>query len=234
MRFIMSLVCLCAVSAVCDAQPSLQSLDLKGFRAVEIAAIAQVEILQGGSFSVEIQAQEIVLESLTASVEKGVLVIERPEEDFWAWIWSGAKNPVIQLNVVMPELTRLHVSGAADVTLEGFSGAQLDIDVAGAAEVSLNGAFDALRCKLAGAGELTLIGGGDQLVLDLAGVAKIHAEHYMANHVIIDGAGAIDATVHAQKWLDVDLAGAGKVHYAGRPEQIVEEISGAAELHKLP
>lgn len=98
------------------------------------------------------------------------------------------------------------------------------IDVASAAEVSLNGAFDALRCKLAGACEWSLIGGGGQLALDLAGAAEIHAEHCMENHVISDGAGAVDATVHVQKWLAVDLAGAGAVRYACRPEQIVEEI----------
>ena len=219
--------------AFCLNGQSTRSYPLSDFAAIELSLPAAIQVTQGRNWLVEISADKEALEDLSLFVEAGTLHIEREGGDWWEWIFEGNEERGLDVRIVMPALRSLDISGAAEATIEGFSGKSLDIDIAGAAELIFNGQYDVLTCELAGAGELELTGGGERLVLDVAGAADIQAKHYIADVVEIDGAGAVDATVHARQKLVIDIAGAGEVRYAGNPSEVIEDISGAAEVHKI-
>lgn len=203
------------------------------FHSVELSLPAEIHVEYGRSWRVDIEADEEAFEDLSVYVEEGELTIEREGGDWWEWIFGGNEERGLEVHVVMPEIRGLDIAGAAEVHVEGFSGGSLDIDVAGAAELELNGKFDKLTCDLAGAGELTLTGGGRLLVLDLAGAAEVDSEHYLAEEVVVDAAGAIDAVVYARSSLTADVSGAGELLYAGSPRVVKTDVSGAAEIEAL-
>lgn len=210
-----------------------RTFPMDNFHSIELSLPAEIHVEYGRSWHVEIEADEEAFEDLSVYVEDGELTIEREGGDWWEWIFGGNEERGLEVHIVMPEIRRLDIAGAAEVRVEGFSGGSLVIDVAGAAELELNGKFEKLTCDLAGAGELTLTGGGRMLVLDLAGAAEVDAEHYIAEEVVVDAAGAIDAVVHAQSSLVADVSGAGELRYAGSPSTLKTDVSGAAEIEAL-
>lgn len=210
-----------------------RSFPLNNFHSVDLSLPAEIHVEYGRDWRVEIEADEEAFDDLAVFVEAGELRIEREGGDWWEWIFSGNEERGLEIRIAMPEIRHLDIAGAAEIKVEGFSGGKLSIDVAGAAELMLNGTFDELICDLAGAGELTLTGGGRKLVLDIAGAAEVNARHYIADEVLVDAAGAIEAVVHARTRLVADISGAGELRYAGSPSEVKTDVSGTAEVEAL-
>jgi hypothetical protein len=115
-----------------------------------------------------------------------------------------------KVTITIPSLDRLEVN-ASEVSVTGFKGGTLNLEIDGAGDVTATGTLDEAELEINGAGKLSL----QQLE-----VATMKLE--------INGAG--DAKVKATQSLNVEINGAGNVVYSGSPAHLQKEINGMGSI----
>ncbi len=146
-----------------------------------------------------------ILPKLRTSVSGRELDVELDKGGF-----VRPKTP-IKIEVWVPTLSSVDVSGAADIEVEGLHGERFQLDLSGASDSILRGEIDRLEVDISGAGEL-------------------EAKELHAKTVELELSGAGEVVVWASESLDVDISGAGEVTYYGNPGNISQDISGAGKL----
>ncbi len=177
--------------------------DLKGFKAVDVGSVFQVEITSQKDFSIEVEADDNLLPLIKTEVDDGVLEIES----------DGRLSPTspIRIRISAPDIDNLDVSGAANVTLNGIRNSSLCVDSSGASKVKI-------------AGETT------KFTAEASGASKIDAEDLKAVDASIDGSGASHVDVSVSGELAADLSGASNVVYSGSPTAVHKKTSGAGSV----
>ena len=89
------------------------------------------------------------------------------------------------------------------------------------------------KLSMAGACKAMLSGSTGSLKASLAGSCKIEGEELKSETSKISISGAGKVTIHAEKELDVSIAGSGKVYYKGNPEISNARVSGSGNVSKL-
>ena len=177
--------------------------DLRDFDGIDVGGVFQVEIVAQKDFSVEIEADDNLLPLIKTEVRGGTLTIET-ERTF------STRN-TIKVRISAPNIERMEISGASNVSLVAAKTENLQIDSSGASKISVSGEA------------------GD-LIVDVSGAGKIDAENLKSERVTIDASGASSVSVYAVTELKADASGASKIIYSGSPKELVKKISGASSV----
>lgn len=182
-----------------------KSFDVDSFDQVRFTGSGQYNIKCGEEQSVSVSFDDNLMEFVEATVEQGKLKIRVSES------YSSGKGLIIDITV--PELTLVDVSGAGTAKITNYNGEKLSINISGAASIMAEGTVDTLDVEASGACSLKLI--------DL-----------VAKNCNVDMSGAGGAKVNVTEKLEAKLSGVGSVKYKGDPE-VKEEISGVASVSKI-
>ncbi|REJ76388.1 MAG: DUF2807 domain-containing protein [Acidobacteria bacterium] len=175
------------------------------FTQIDVGGIFHVDAVQGDTFLVEVEADDNLLPLISTTVKRGKLRINA-EKRF------SSKNR-IKIKVTAPNIEKFELSGASSGTLESVDNGNLELDLGGAAK-------------------LTVSGKTGVLTIDMGGASKVDAGSLSATKVVVDGGGASKADVNVAEDLFVDLSGASKVTYSGSPSNVRKETSGGSSLHQ--
>ncbi len=175
------------------------------FEAVELDGAGSIELTVGKPPSLEVSAVEQALPQVHTNVRGGVLHIDTTP------LHGRGK---VHVRASTPSLHRIEVSGAAKVKAVGISGGRLETVIEGAGSIELHGNVDRTEVTVKGAG-------------------SVHAEDLVAKEAAVSIQGAGDVRVHATETLDANIAGAGRIRYAGHPKQVHPDIAGAGVVKPL-
>lgn len=193
--------------------------------------------------------------SLTVSGEQRLLANVQTTLD-GATIHIGPKGMLfhhrqpLQVELVLPNLTKLEIHGSGDSTVSGFSGDSLALELIGSGDLKFTGRYKDLKASVQGSGDVELHGGNSDTVslnmvgsgnisasgntktlqLELSGSGDIDAEHLAADQakVVVQGSG--QATVFVRNEVDLALRGSGDIHVYGNPRQRASQRSGTGEV----
>lgn len=188
-------------SAVAATEPRTAT----GFTGVDVGGIFQVEITAGKDFSVEVDADDNLLQYIKTDVDNGVLHIETTQR-------ISSHTP-LRVRISAPEIERIEASGASKVALAGVKNSSLDIDTSGASKVKIEGETTEVRVEVSGA-------------------SSIDAESLKARTASVDASGASSVTVFVTERLVSDASGASKISYAGNPASVEKNSSGASSVRQ--
>lgn len=184
--------------------PKTESRQLATFDEVEFNGVGTVEITIGQPQSLEITADDNLIDLITTEVIDRRLVVRMTKR-------LRPKVGVL-VKATVADIKGLVLNGAGEATLKGVNNDRLQITVSGASEVTADGRTSNLQIAVAGAGD-------------------IQTAALQARNVSVDIAGAGSADVNASDNLNVSIAGAGDVRYTGNPK-ITKAIAGAGSLAK--
>jgi len=205
------------------------------FSSVEAVGSADVRIKQGKETKVVVTTDANLQDLFEVRVSKGEL-------------WLGFKPGVmairptrLEVDVTLPELTGLVLSGSGTVTLEdAFGGSDVSLTLSGSGDVTARQglSYTNLSARLSGSGafkaaslyatscDMTLTGSGDirigegaigSLAARISGSGDIEAEAVSVRQASIRITGSGDATLRIDERLEAVLSGSGSVRYAGKP-----------------
>lgn len=118
----------------------------------EFTSIAVV-VSQGETTTLQVQADDNLLQLLETSVESGRLKIG------WKRGESAQHRSAVKVTVVTPKLTALSAAGSGDLKLQAFTTQALKLSVAGSSSASLAGlSTDDLGISIAGSGDVVYSG----------------------------------------------------------------------------
>ena len=176
---------------------------VEAFHAVEVGGVFQVEITVGKEHSVEVEADDNLLQYIKTEVRRGVLEIETTQR-------IKTQNP-IRVRVTAQDIDDLEVSGAASVTLNGIKNEGLEIDSSGASKI-------------------TVTGQTAKFIVDVSGATKVDGDGLVSENATVEASGASHVKVNVLGNLRADTSGASSVVYSGTPKDIVKKTSGASSV----
>lgn len=155
-----------------------------------------------------------------------------------------------RVDVTLPALQELVVTGSGDAQVSGFSGARLKLVQSGSGDVILNASYQNVEAKLTGSGDLVLHAGTiDNLALQMAGSGDVQVSgrtkaltvsqngsgdlrsEALATEVLtLAHAGSGDAIVNATGAATILARGSGDIVIMGRPAQKIVSRSGSGSV----
>ncbi len=223
-----------------------RDMDFTGFSQVAVGAAFQVDITRGETYKVTVTTNTNLFPQLDIRQDGQTLRVSLKQS--FPWFFAGTTRKV---SIVMPDLTRLEISGASRGDLRGFSLTHaLDLAVSGASNIQLDslqtgdingdisgasrvsGNLTAGRCdfNVSGASQVTLSGSGTGLAANASGASRMNLDNFKVGDADIELSGASSGTVNASGRLDARLSGASQLTYIGSPMLGSVEVTGGSRL----
>jgi hypothetical protein len=197
------------VAAGCGAgrpagSASAQARHVPPFRSVELAGSNDVTIGVGRRQSVVVYGDAGVLRRVTTNVEAGNLVIGNTRGRL------TSRSPM-RVEITMPLLTALRLSGTGVVSAGGITGVPLQVTLSGSGVIRAAGNATDLAVTLDGSGDAQLGG--------------LVARNVVA---VLSGSGRI--LVSAMNRLDASVPGSGLIIYVGHPAHVTASVTGSGAV----
>jgi hypothetical protein len=206
---------------------------VSSFSKISLRVTGKLYLKQCSPQSVEITAKSSTLEKIETEVKDGKLIIKFEDSNFF---WRGFDDNEIIINITIPEIERLEVSGSGDILADGaIKTWELGLAISGSGDIKIAKlAATEVESSISGSGNIILAegGGAKSLSIAISGSGDIDTKGFEAKSVTVKVSGSGDSSVYATESLDVRVSGSGDVYYAGSPE-INSSVSGSGSVKKI-
>jgi len=196
------------------------------FTRVEISSAFEFEIKQSGSYSVNVTADDNVIDYVQVSQDGQTLKIRVGGV-------PSFRRVTLKASVTMPQLGGLTVSGASRGTVANFNSTEaVSIAVSGASRVTGDITAGDIEFDVSGASTVQLEGSAADMVAIISGASRFSLGDFTANNADVNISGASTGTINLDGRLDADVSGASTLLYIGDPVMGTINVSGASSLGK--
>lgn len=208
-----------------------ESRALPPFEGVALSGSMDLVVRQGSAQAVEVQADDNLLPFLETEVSGSGA--DAKLQIRWKRGTSIRASRGARVSVTVPRLTSLAASGSGDMTVEPFETPSLAIRVAGSSDTRLQRLSTAdLQISISGSGDVEGAGTATKLKIGISGSGDVKLRDMKSDDVVIGIAGSGDAQVHAEKSLEVRIAGSGDVTYTGNAATVNAKVAGSGSVNK--
>jgi len=211
------------------------------FTKVEISDAFDFEIKQSSSYSINVTADDNVIDhvrvsqdgqTLKISLERG-LRIGSVTLRIGPGIFPLPGSVTLRAFVTMPQLHGLTASGASNGTVSDFSSTEdLDITVSGGSRVTGDITAGNVEFNISGGSTIQLEGSANDMDANVSGGSHFNLDAFTVNNADVNFSGASTGTVNLDGRLDANLSGASTLWYIGEPTSTDINTSGASTVSK--
>lgn len=220
-----------AERVVGSGQVTTQVRELPPFQGVALSGSMDLVVRQGNTQLVEVKVDDNLQAFLETEVRGSgadARLLVR-----WKRGTSISTRGSAVVHVTVPRLTSLSASGSGDMTVEPFETPSLNISISGSSDTWLKKLTTAeLQITIAGSGDVHGTGSATKLRIDIAGSGDVKLGEMKSDDVSVSIAGSGDASVHAEKALQVRIAGSGDVNYTGNAANVSSRVAGSGSVNK--
>jgi hypothetical protein len=224
----LGLMSMAAFSLPCMAgQNVTKQANFKNFTQVEASAAFELTITYGKTYSTVVHIDEELVPNLKMA-QNGDTVVFSIENSR-----KCSCDGCMKVEINMPSLSGLKLSGAAQAKLVGFKKpTNLKLQLSGASAV--NGVFAARKAnfKMSGASSVNLKGTSKKMDLNASGACRVDLTDFPSNDVEVELNGAVSASVKATGTLNADCSGVSSLTYMGKPVLKRMHTSGLSTINK--
>jgi hypothetical protein len=210
---------------------------------IDISGPIDLTVRYGPVPSLEVRGEQRLLTNIATTVDGSKLHISS------RGLLLSHRHP-LQAVLVLPQLASLTLNGSGDSTVDGFSGENVELHVAGSGSLKFNSRFrhvtaglrgsgdmdldvgnsDRVDAQVVGSGSITVAGSCVELSAEATGSGEIDAQHLRAEKVNLRQFGTGNSTVNARSSVAVSVNGNGDVAVYGNPPQRSVSRSGNGEV----
>jgi hypothetical protein len=237
MKLLFSLLALCLVTlSACVPRTLVQgsgnivteSRPVTNFDKISLSGAGDLNITQGDTESLTIEADDNLLPYIETTVQNGTLIIGL--RDDVANVFAFRPTRGIKYNVGVINLSQVLVSGAGNVNIPALKTTNLALRTTGAGNSNLADLEASnLTVDITGAGNIVLAGAVEMQEASLSGFGNYNAGDLSSTRANVSISGAGNATVWVTQSLDARISGAGSVTYYGSP-QVTQSVSGVGTI----
>jgi hypothetical protein len=200
--------------------------NVSNFSSLDIGGAFKVYLTQGNTEKVVVEADADEIKEIVTEVVGGELKIYTKSN------WHGNFGEMT-IYLTFKQLESIDFSGAVEVQSDSpLTFDDLEMDVSGAAEITLNMTAAKLDAEFSGASEMTFTGTCQKGYIEISGASELEAESMIFTDLVIELSGASEARVNATGELKIDASGASSVHYKGGAKLTVD-TSGASSVKQM-
>lgn len=195
---------------------------------IKLAGSYDVEITQGPTTSVKVEADENILPFILTRSEDGFLIIKSKDHV------SLSTDNTIKIFITTPKLEQVNLAGSGNIIGKSkFTGGdKLTLKIAGAGDMKMEVNTPSIEAEIAGSGSMTLTGETRDQRIRISGVGDYIGEALKSENAVVKIAGSGNVKLFAAATLDVNIAGVGSVFYKGSPA-VKQHVAGSGEVKKL-
>jgi hypothetical protein len=195
---------------------------------IKLAGSYDVEITQGPTTSVKVEADENILPFILTRSEDGFLIIKSKDHV------SLSTDNTIKIFITTPKLEQVNLAGSGNIIGKSkFTGGdKLTLKIAGAGDMKMEVNTPSIEAEIAGSGSMTLTGETRDQRIRISGVGDYIGEALKSENAVVKIAGSGNVKLFAAATLDVNIAGVGSVYYKGSPT-VKQHVAGSGEVKKL-
>ena len=198
------------------------------FTSVNAGSGFMVEISQSNSHNVLVTADDNVMEYIEVKKSGDTLIIGVK----WGYSFRSA---TFNVEITMPELHSLELSGGAMGKLEEFSSTRaFSLELSGGS--ILRGEFETsgdAEFDLSGGSQLLgFVGEANDLTIDASSGSRLELSDFPVHNTDVELSGGSHATINLDGRLDADLSGGSQLFYIGDPSLGNIETSGGSNISK--
>jgi hypothetical protein len=227
------LISMCLWLPACSPQVKLvgsgtivtKSHAIDGFTKIDTGGSFRLTIVSGAQFKIEVRADDNVMPHIVVEKSGDALEIGFEHGNY------SLTNVTLEVDVTMPKLAGIDLSGASSASVAGFQSADpFHAYLSGAS--SLNGDLKSgpASFELSGASTVTLDGSGEALTINVSGASAASLLGFNATDAKVEASGASTVSINISDTLDAEASGASKVIYAGNPTLRTVDSSGGASI----
>jgi hypothetical protein len=183
----------------------IEKRDVRDFKKIDVSGIINVEVVAQKDFSVEVEADDNLLEHIRTEVQGDTLKLYTKDR--------VSPKTKIRVIIAMPDLTGADLSGVSKLNASNIKTESFKLDVSGASKIEISGEAQDLN-------------------IDVSGASKINAEELKVAKANVDVSGASHITVNATEEVKVEASGASKVNYVGEPKNVIKHTSGVCKVSR--
>jgi len=199
--------------------------------AVELAGIGRLEITQGASAKLTIEADDNLMQYIRTRSSGGTLEISFRSSSLPFVVPDPSATIVYRLTV--PSLSRVKLSGSGEIVGAALETDELEVGISGSGTLELSDlAVDRFIYELCGSGKAVLSGTATRQEVSISGSGRLDAAGLRSDDASIDISGSGRAIVWVADQLEVDVSGSGDVQYYGSPT-IDQNVSGSGSIKGL-
>jgi len=196
------------------------------FTKVEISSAFEFQIRQSSSYSINVTANDNVIDYIQVSQDGQTLKIR-------VGTIRSFRGVTLKALVSMPQLGGLIISGASRGTVYGFSSTEdVSITVSGASRVNGDITAGDVYFAISGASTVRLEGSANDMVASISGASTCNLGDFTVNNANVNVSGASTGTINLNGRLDANVNGASTLLYIGDPVMGTISVSGASTLSK--
>jgi hypothetical protein len=220
------LLAVLSTSLIYGQSGTTETRDLSGFTKVSFGVPGNLYINIGPGYKVVLEGDKDFLADIKTEVSGTRLVISKDN-------WTGFNNKKVIVNITMPSIEGLGVSGSGQAEIMNAVKAEdLGLNVSGSGKLIINElTADNLDCGISGSGDIIIKGRGDvkEAELSISGSGSYSGESLKINsaEISISGSGSCHCNVTAT--LEARVSGSGNVTYTGSP-RIDARVSGSGRV----
>jgi len=206
-----------------------ETRNVTGFTSISLSMEGDVHFTPDSVYSIEIQAQQNILDVIESQAEGGILVLKIQDHTI-----LGNHDP-IRIYIHAPSINGLDVSGSGNITVDSkMDQRNLHYKISGSGNITLDELkSNLLDAGISGSGNVTCSSGRSDIeYFTISGSGNLNFQDVMADSVFVTISGSGDVTAYAVKYLDVTISGSGNVRYNGNPV-INMHISGSGNVAHL-
>lgn len=185
-----------------------------GFTIVKAGSAFEIMISQSNSYRVSVTSDDNVIDFVRVSMVGETLDLDIAPGTS---ITSGPlSNPLtLRVEITMPELRELDLSGAADGVVTGFTSSEVFV------------------LELSGASRVVIEGAANDLIFRGSGASDADLSNFRVQNANVDISGASEATINVDGRLDADVSGVSTLLYIGEPTLGNIDVSSLATIRKI-
>lgn len=185
-------------------------------------ATMDFDITRGNEATLEILADDNILDQLVVSVQGATLNISTPD--------CYCTNLPVRAFLTLPELVNFDLNGVGNYKGDLFDTDQpVNIEMQGVGDFDMGFNAPYIDLTLRGTGNISINGLTDHLRLNIQGVGNFFGRSLQTDTTTINLTGTGNIEIAAQDYLDITSSGVGNICYVGTP-QVDADIDGPGLL----
>lgn len=205
-----------------------EARSVSGFKNVRLNGAGRLIITQGSEESLQIQAEDNIMEQLVSNVTDDTLVLGYQEQN---WLDTILPSRIITYTLSVINLSDLTINGAGDIEIDALQSEMVSLALNGAGQIVINNLTAAsLTVNIAGTGMINISGQATSQSVKIEGAGNYQAGDLQTTSSEIEINGLGNSTVWATNTLNVTIKGGGSVGFFGNPN-VTQEILGLGEIN---
>jgi hypothetical protein len=215
-----------------------ETREIGNFDKIRFKDFGTLILTQGDQETLTIEADEDLIDELISDVRDGELVLG-VDEDWLSRIGKlvnsifSSGNHKVTYYLTFVSLKKISVSGQCNLTCDSIKADTLKINISGMGKLDFSHLeCEDLRVNISGRGEVEALGTAKQQEVHISGSGDYQTPKLESQSTRIAISGQGNATLRAEKELDIAISGMGQVNYYGRPK-LRQVISGLGKSKML-